>query len=335
MKKDPEETRKRRDDSEHKDDSEYKDEEITSDVDANEDAQVDENVDASKMKVSEVSVTQIEQEETVVAFAEADADEEPVDAEALDKSVDAETADKAVDAETEDKEAVDAESETDEDTSDVEDEYPEEDDFYPEIDEEDDEDELSDELIPLPEEGHFKLQPDAKRKVVGVRLYPDIDVIVCDPGTFDIRVGDEVMVETAKGLAVGVVARNPYALPQEDIEEMFGDQDLPRIERWARDEDILNQVTFEQRALEALSIAQSRVDAHGLEMKLLSARFHDDESKLTFEFTADGRVDFRELVKDLASIFRMRIELRQIVRDQRRRLEALVLVVVNFAVQPS
>ena len=171
------------------------------------------------------------------------------------------------------------------------------------------------ELLPIPED-----EPSSEQRirVTGIRFYPGVELELCEPGVFDVRVGDEVIVTMPDGSRnIGVVARSPYYVYDEEIDIVIGNRALPIITEWAEDKDIVEQVEREQEALVALAAAREKVVEHGLDMKIISAFFHEDESKLTFEFTAERRVDFRNLVKDLASVFRRRIELRQVgVRDQ-------------------
>lgn len=176
-------------------------------------------------------------------------------------------------------------------------------------------DDLMSELLPFPDDENLS---DPRIKVVGIRFYPGVELELCEPGVFNVRVGDEVIVTMPDGSQnIGVVARSPYYVHDEEIDLVVGNRPLPIITEWAEDKDIVEQVAREQEALVALGVAREKVVEHGLDMKIISATFDDVEQKLTFEFTAEGRVDFRNLVKDLAAIFRRRIELRQVgVRDQ-------------------
>jgi len=149
-------------------------------------------------------------------------------------------------------------------------------------------------------------------KVVAVRFRTAGKNYYFDPQGFELHSGEEVIVETARGIEFGVLASDVIEVDDNQIV-----QPLKPILRLANDEDrVKNEENIKKRE-KALSICQQKVDARGLEMKLVDVEYTFDNSKVIFYFTADGRVDFRELVKDLASAFRMRIELRQIgVRDE-------------------
>ncbi len=149
-------------------------------------------------------------------------------------------------------------------------------------------------------------------KVTGVRFRSAGKIYYFDPLTFDIHKGDHVIVETARGMEYGTVVMN--------IREMEEDKvcsPLKPILRMAtkRDEEIVAR--NREREKDAFRICQEKIRKHKLDMKLVDAEYTFDNNKVLFYFTADGRVDFRELVKDLASVFKTRIELRQIgVRDE-------------------
>ncbi len=149
-------------------------------------------------------------------------------------------------------------------------------------------------------------------KVVSIKFRTAGKNYYFDPLDFSLVPGDEVIVETARGVEFGVVASEIMFVEDKDVV-----QPLKPIIRAANDEDRKkNQENIAKRE-RALAICQDKVDARGLEMKLVDVEYTFDNSKVIFYFTADGRVDFRELVKDLAAAFRMRIELRQIgVRDE-------------------
>ena len=132
------------------------------------------------------------------------------------------------------------------------------------------------------------------------------------PGSLDIRTGDKVVVETAKGLEIADCARGNHM-----VEETAVIQPLRPVARVATADDRRIEELNRRREREAFVIGKQKIAEHGLEMKLVDVECNFEGSKTTFFFTADGRVDFRELVKDLAGIFRNRIELRQIgVRDE-------------------
>lgn len=149
-------------------------------------------------------------------------------------------------------------------------------------------------------------------EVVGIRFKEVGKVYYFDPDGLQLKKGDYAVVETARGAECGEVAMANREVPDTQIVKP-----LKRIVRPANEADL--QVMRENREKEknALEICAQRIQAHGLDMKLVDAEYTFDGSKILFYFTADGRVDFRNLVKDLAGVFRTRIELRQIgVRDE-------------------
>ncbi len=149
-------------------------------------------------------------------------------------------------------------------------------------------------------------------KVVGVRFRKAGKVYYFDPLEFDIKQGSNVIVETARGVEFGYVVMGIRDLPEEKIT-----QPLKPVLRPATEEDVKAQEANAAREKEAFKICLEKIKKHNLEMKLIDSEYTFDNNKLLFYFTADGRVDFRELVKDLASVFKTRIELRQIgVRDE-------------------
>jgi len=153
-------------------------------------------------------------------------------------------------------------------------------------------------------------------KVTGVRFKSAGKVYFFDPGDLDVKLNDHVIVETARGLEFGTIAMDITDIKEDDVV-----QPLKKIVRMATEEDIKRHAENEKKKAKALSLCQEKVDKHGLEMKLIDVEYTFDNNKIIFYFTADGRVDFRELVKDLASVFKMRIELRQIgVRDEAKML---------------
>ncbi len=153
-------------------------------------------------------------------------------------------------------------------------------------------------------------------KVVGVRFRTAGKAYYFDPKDFDPKMGDRVVVETARGLELGTVSIAPRDVSDDQIV-----QPLKEIVRMATEEDIETEAKNLEREKSAFKICKQKVIKHGLEMKLVDAEYTFDGKKLLFYFTADGRVDFRELVKDLAAEFRTRIELRQIgVRDETKTL---------------
>ena len=149
-------------------------------------------------------------------------------------------------------------------------------------------------------------------KVIGVRFRSSGKVYYFDPKDNELRQGMHVIVETARGIEYGTVVGRIMELPQEKIP-----QALRPVIRIATTEDDDRARINQDREKEAMAICREKIVNRGLDMKLIDAEYTFDNNKILFYFTADGRVDFRELVKDLAAVFRMRIELRQIgVRDE-------------------
>lgn len=149
-------------------------------------------------------------------------------------------------------------------------------------------------------------------KVIGVRFRTAGKIYFFAPGKLKINTGDKVIVETARGVEFGSVVSGPKEVPDEQIT-----QPLKPVIRIATAEDIKKEEKNREKEKEAFSICLDKIRKHQLEMKLIDAEYTFDNNKVLFYFTADGRIDFRELVKDLASVFRTRIELRQIgVRDE-------------------
>lgn len=148
--------------------------------------------------------------------------------------------------------------------------------------------------------------------VVGVRFKKAGKIYYFDPDNIDINFNDFVVVETARGIEFGHVVIGPKDIKEDDIVAP-----LKKVIRIASDEDFEIHRENKKKANEAIEICQAKVDQHGLKMKLVDVEYTFDNNKVIFYFTSDGRVDFRDLVKDLASIFKTRIELRQIgVRDE-------------------
>ena len=148
--------------------------------------------------------------------------------------------------------------------------------------------------------------------VVGVKFKDVGKMYYFSPGKDRVNVGDHVIVETARGLEFGTVCREQTTVNDSELVAP-----LKNIIRIATEADQKKHEENLAKKDNALRLCQEKIDAHGLEMKLIDVEYTFDNSKVVFYFTADGRVDFRELVKDLASVFRMRIELRQIgVRDE-------------------
>lgn len=156
-------------------------------------------------------------------------------------------------------------------------------------------------------------------QVVGVRFRDSGKVYYFDPAGVPAQAGDTVVVDTAKGQECGEVVTGPQEVDESEVVEP-----LRKVIRLATERDLALRRQYQAQEARALRICQERVAAHNLPMKLVGSEYTFDGSRLTFFFTADGRVDFRELVRDLASIFHTRIELRQIgVRDQARMVGGL------------
>ncbi len=152
--------------------------------------------------------------------------------------------------------------------------------------------------------------------VVGVRFKNIGKIYYFDPGEFDLKTGCGVIVETARGMEFGTVTMARNAVNDEDVKKP-----LKKIVRIADESDVKRHADNENKKSEAMKRCQEKIDEHGLEMKLIDVQYTFDSNKVIFYFTAEGRIDFRGLVKDLASLFRMRIELRQIgVRDEAKML---------------
>lgn len=148
--------------------------------------------------------------------------------------------------------------------------------------------------------------------VVGVRFKKAGKVYYFDPDDIDVKFNDFVVVETARGIEFGHVVVGPKEISEEEIVSP-----LKNVLRIALDEDFVIHRANKVKAKEAFKICEQKVIEHKLEMKIIDVEYTFDNNKVIFYFTADGRVDFRELVKDLASVFKTRIELRQIgVRDE-------------------
>lgn len=153
-------------------------------------------------------------------------------------------------------------------------------------------------------------------KVVGIRFRNAGKIYYFDPKDFEMEVGSHAIVETARGIEYGTVLIAPREVADDQVV-----QPLKPVIRVATEEDTNTVEKNREREKSAYKICQEKIAKHGLEMKLVQAEYTFDNNKLLFYFTADGRIDFRELVKDLASVFRTRIELRQIgVRDETKML---------------
>lgn len=149
-------------------------------------------------------------------------------------------------------------------------------------------------------------------KVIGVRFRSAGKIYYFDPAGYDIQQGDKVIVETARGIEYGAVVLGPREVTDDMII-----QPLKPVIRQATEEDHAIEKRNKEKEKEAFQICLEKIKKHNLEMKLIDSEYTFDNNKVLFYFTADGRIDFRELVKDLASVFKTRIELRQIgVRDE-------------------
>ena len=153
-------------------------------------------------------------------------------------------------------------------------------------------------------------------KVIGVRFRQAGKIYNFSPADFQVKVGDHVIVETARGIEYGSVVQG--------IREVADDKvimPLKSLIRIATEEDDKKAIENNEKEKKAFKICKEKIAKHGLEMKLIETEYTFDNNKVLFYFTADGRIDFRELVKDLASVFKTRIELRQVgVRDETKML---------------
>lgn len=149
-------------------------------------------------------------------------------------------------------------------------------------------------------------------KVIGVRFRTAGKIYFFDPMKLDIKKNDHVIVETARGIEYGTVVSDPREVTDDKVI-----QPLKPVLRIATEKDDETEASNKAKEKEAFKICLEKIAKHGLEMKLIDAEYTFDNNKVLFYFTADGRIDFRELVKDLAGVFKTRIELRQIgVRDE-------------------
>jgi len=144
-------------------------------------------------------------------------------------------------------------------------------------------------------------------RVVGIGFKEVGKIYYFDPTPFNLDVDDLVVVETVRGIELGKVITPPQEIPEEELEH-----ELKSVIRIATDKDIKAFRENQKKAVKTLEICKEIVKQHGLEMKLLECEYTLDRSKVIFYYNADGRVDFRELLKDLAAEFKVRIELRQI-----------------------
>ena len=155
--------------------------------------------------------------------------------------------------------------------------------------------------------------------VVGVRFKKAGKIYYFDPEDIEIQRDDAVIVETARGIEFGVVVVGPRQMDEEEL-----NAPLKNVIRKADSEDLEKQEQNKLKEIETFNICLEKIEKHKLEMKLIEVEYTFDNNKVIFYFTSEGRVDFRELVKDLASIFKTRIELRQIgVRDEAKMIGGL------------
>lgn len=155
--------------------------------------------------------------------------------------------------------------------------------------------------------------------VVGVRFKKAGKIYYFDPSEIEFSLGENVIVETSRGVEFGEVVVAPKQVEEEEVVSP-----LKKVVRKATGEDAAKIEENEQKEKEAFDVCVKKIEKHALPMKLVDVEYTFDVSKIIFYFTADGRVDFRELVRDLASVFRTRIELRQIgVRDEAKLIGGL------------
>ena len=156
-------------------------------------------------------------------------------------------------------------------------------------------------------------------KVIGVRFKANGKSYYFSPGDLELQQGDHVIVETARGTECGEVAKGPRDVPDSSIVKP-----LKTVTRMADAVDVRRMQQNRADEKRAFSVCEERIAKHKLDMKLVDVEYTLDRNKILFYFTADGRIDFRDLVKDLAGVFRTRIELRQIgVRDESKMLGGL------------
>ena len=154
------------------------------------------------------------------------------------------------------------------------------------------------------------------KNIVGVRFKKPGKIYFFDPGKWEVKKQDKVIVETTSGQELGEVAISKRAIPEENLKAP-----LKKVIRIATPKDLKHDADNHKKEKEAFKICQEKIKKYKLKMNLTEVEYQFDNSKILFYFTADGRIDFRELVKDLAAIFKTRIELRQIgVRDEVKRI---------------
>ncbi len=186
------------------------------------------------------------------------------------------------------------------------------------------EDNIISDYVPSTENGFITevsavTETPATVEVVGVKFKDNGKVYYFAPEGNTVEAGKAVIVETARGIEFGTAVFGNKEVPSSEVVPP-----LRPVVRIATDEDIERRRAIAEREKEAYAVCFDKINDHGLGMKLIDAEYTFDESKLIFHFSADGRVDFRELVKDLAASFRTRIELRQIgIRDEAKLLGGL------------
>lgn len=154
------------------------------------------------------------------------------------------------------------------------------------------------------------------KTVIGIRFKPAGKIYYFSPGEYKVSMGDGVIVETVRGIEFGTVV-----IEAKEIDESQMKTPLKSVIRVAGEKDYAQLEKNKQKAQDAYPIAEERIKKHGLDMKIIDIEYTFDSGKVIFYFAAEGRVDFRELVKDMASVFKTRIELRQIgVRDEAKTL---------------
>ncbi|WP_031516397.1 PSP1 domain-containing protein [Desulfofalx alkaliphila] len=156
-------------------------------------------------------------------------------------------------------------------------------------------------------------------KVVGIRFKKAGKIYFFDPDGLELQIGDHAIVETTRGIEYGQVVAGPGEVEEDEVVAP-----LKKVLRKATEEDKAQLSLNKEKEKVAYQVGLEKIAAHGLPMKLISVEQTFDGNKIIFYFTADGRIDFRELVKDLAAVFRTRIELRQIgVRDEAKMVGGL------------
>ena len=173
---------------------------------------------------------------------------------------------------------------------------------------------------PVEENGEpVKSSDEQEVEVVGIRFKSSGKTYYFDPNGISLRIGSHAIVETARGLEYGEVVMGNSLVPESETVPP-----LRPVIRAATQSDILHNEEIKKDEENAFRVCNEKIIAHGLDMKLIDAQYTFDNTKLLFYFTSSGRVDFRELVKDLASVFRTRIELRQIgIRDEAKMVGGL------------